>query len=224
MAAACWQNIERTGTLANTASPHDSVAEFVARLEKLDAGSRAALKRNAGRLLDESRNVYQTFFSVLPRSVTNPKHQEAFFLVATLYVVGTRRHDSTAPRRQQTPPRNLGASLRRLRQRVQSDSSEDRQISLDKRVNTLLEADREQLSFRLHQLVRLLASSEETKEAAINWPQLLHDVLQWERDGRKVQRRWAEAYYVGINEASEMTMNDTPELSIVATTEESNEL
>ncbi len=205
MVAACWQRIERNGTLANTATP-GAVDRFIDRLETLDAGGRARLKRNAGRTLNEARDVYQVFFSMLPYEMPL-WDQEDYFLIATLYAVGTRREN---PRLRNTP-RSVGASLRRIR-----GDNDDRRTSLDKRFQTLLEADREQLPFRLRQIVSLLAAN----EIAIDWARLLRDVQFWEKGEGKVQRRWAEHYYVGTTDTSDA--QPTVEPSTVATTEESN--
>lgn len=167
----------------------DPVYRFISRLERLDTAGRARLKRNAGRTINESRNVFDVFFAIMPQTITRDQEKaETYFLVATLYAFGTRR-DSLRPG---NPPRSLGASLRRIR----GDGGDERRSSLDKRVEALLEADREQLPFRLRQIVSLLKAN----EVAVNWPQLLRDILWWESPLRSVQRRWAEDFYVGAYE------------------------
>lgn len=190
--------------MANTTPSTQPVDYFVSRLETLDAGGRARLKRNAGRSLNEARDAYQVFFSILPPRVTHERDQETYFLIATLYAVGTRREQP----RPFNPPRSLGASLRRIR-----GDSEERRVSLDKRVEALLEADREQVSFRLRQLVSLLAAN----ELAVDWRQLLRDVRGWEIGEGRVQRRWAEHYFVGTNDTSEAAPNAATEPSTSTT-------
>jgi CRISPR system Cascade subunit CasB len=156
---------------------------FIATLARLDAGGRARLKRNAGNALNEARNIYDVFFAALPYGVIGQRQQEDFFLVATLFALGTHRTDRPVA----NPPRNLGASL----QRERDARGADKAGSLDKRFNALLDADREQLPFRLRQIVSLLAS----RKIPIDWAQLLRDLGWWSHPDRFIQRRWAEAYY-----------------------------
>lgn len=177
--------------MSNTVST-GAVERFIARLETLDTGGRARLKRNAGRTLNEARDVYHVFFAILPYEMPQ-WDQENYFLIATLYAAGTHRENP----RPRNPPRSLGASLRQLRR----DNSDDRRTSLDKRFQTLLEADREQLPFRLRQIVSLLAAN----DIAIDWAQLLRNVQRWNHDSRFVQLAWARDYFA--------PSSDTPELS-----------
>lgn len=177
-------------------SPSNPISHFVARLTKLDAGGRARLQRNAGRTLDEARNVYQVFFSLLPPEVHRHSDQEDYFLVATLFPIGTRREQKFLPN--PSPP-NLGASLQIVRRKLilhdlkrdPLKRDPDRPISLDRRMNALLNTDREQLSFRLSQTIRLLTAH----EVSINWFQLLRDVQHWNDEPRRVQRCWADHYF-----------------------------
>ena len=100
-------------------------------------------------------------------------YQEAYFLVATLY-----------PLAESGSHRNLGATLRAARTAGNSPG-------IDRRMEVLLEADVEQLPFRLRQAVRFAQSN----RVPVNWRQLLRDVLWWEHPDRFVQRQWAEAYF-----------------------------
>jgi len=174
----------------------EAIDRFITKLETLDAGGRAPLKRNAGRALNQARDVYQVFFAALPPYITHEREQEDYFLIATLYAFGTRREDP----RPSNPPRSLGASLRRVRQQIQSNDGDDRQISLDKRFGTLLDADREQLPFRLRQIVSLLAAN----QVAVDWRRLLRDVRSWSHDDRFVQLAWARDYFTTSSESSDL--------------------
>ncbi|WP_165774807.1 type I-E CRISPR-associated protein Cse2/CasB [Candidatus Viridilinea mediisalina] len=153
------------------------IAEFVANLERLDAAGRARLKRNAGRRLNEARDVQRVFFQALPYALAGRAfEEEIYFLVATLYPLADSRNDST----------NLGQTMRRVRQTRESES-------IDRRFQSLLDSNSEQLPFRLRQIVRLAAASEQT----IDWAQLLQDLLAWEHPERYIQLRWARNYFVG---------------------------
>ncbi len=147
--------------------------EFIEALGRLDTGEKARLKRNAGFTLAEARDVLGVFYRLLPPAVSRAQHDD-YFLVATLYPLaeGSERH------------RDLGATLRAAR-------SDTNGKGIDRRVEALLDADEEQLRFRLRQAVRFAQSSRVT----VNWPQLLRDVLWWGHPARFVQQRWAESYF-----------------------------
>ena len=146
--------------------------EFCERLAQLKSGERARHKRNAGCTMAESHNVLGLFFRLLPPSV--PRFQEEiYFLVATLF-----------PLAESCSEGNLGDSLYRARDTKYAQG-------LDRRVEILLDADREQLPFRLRQAVRFLDS----KRVPVNWPRLLQDLLAWEHPKRYVQEAWARAYF-----------------------------
>jgi len=186
--------------------PDDLIGQFVARLAKLDAAGRARLKRNAGHTLDEARDVHQIFFTILPFEIHGRVAEENCFLVATLFPIGMRR-DQELPA---NPPHNVGASLNAVRQELLWKARDpERSISLDRRVAALLNTDREQLSFRLCQSIRLLAAH----KVDINWYQLLRDVQRWDTDPRRVQRYWADAYFRGAapKTANNARANDTNE-------------
>jgi CRISPR type I-E-associated protein CasB/Cse2 len=152
---------------------HDSsVEEFVKHLEELDVGARARLRRNAGMKLEESRNVLGLFYRLLSPIVPE-RNQWAYFLVATLYPIAESGHSD-----------NFGATLRMAQ-------NENNSAGLDRRVETLLDSDQEQLIFRLRQAVQFAKSN----RVPVNWRQLLLDLLQWEHPTRYVQRKWAEAYF-----------------------------
>ena len=150
------------------------VTEFCDRLAQLDRGELARLKRSAGRTLAESHDALGLFFRTLPRNV--PRWQEeTYFLVATLYGWADAGGQC-----------NLGDALYRARQG-------GGEAGLDRRMRVLLDADREQLPFRLRQAVRFLYG----QRVPISWPQLLQDLLAWDHPRRYVQENWARAYYAG---------------------------
>jgi CRISPR system Cascade subunit CasB len=149
------------------------IIEFIEKLENLDRGERARLKRNAGKPLAEAHHgTLGLFYRILPYGV--PKVQEEiYFLLATLY-----------PMTDSGNPENLGASLRQ----AQNDRNKK---GLDRRMDILLDADETQLPFRLRQAIRFLASNDKT----VNWTHLLRDLLAWKHRNRFVQKEWARAYY-----------------------------
>lgn len=155
------------------------IETFVAALAGLDAAGRARLKRNAGRSLAEARDVQRVFFQALPYDVPVGLHDD-YFLVATLYPMAPPRNDGAS----------LGTTLRAVRDKRAS-------ASLDRRFQSLLDSDREQLPFRLRQAVRLAAATDHP----IDWAQLLNGLLAWEHPERYIQLRWARDYFVNRPES-----------------------
>ena len=149
------------------------ITDFIKRLGELDAGGRARLKRCAGqRLAEASGSALRRFYSLLPPGVSRFQ-EEVYFLVATIY-----------PLADDGGTGNFGISLRQARQASNSQG-------LDRRVEILLDADENQLPFRLRQATRFLASN----QVRVNWPQLLADLLYWTHPARFVQQNWARSYF-----------------------------
>jgi CRISPR system Cascade subunit CasB len=179
--AAVWRQSERSGSLSNDqiSTRQRQVGDFIAALERLDAAGRARLRRNAGRTLAEARDVHRAFFQALPYDLAPWQHED-YFLVAALFPLVPHRAGAGS----------LGLTLRRVRQ-GRSQGGE-RANSLDRRFQTLIDSDREQVPFRLRQAVRLAAADEQP----IDWADLLRDMLAWEHADRYVQLRWARDFYV----------------------------
>ncbi|MBP8998351.1 MAG: type I-E CRISPR-associated protein Cse2/CasB [Anaerolineaceae bacterium] len=151
---------------------NDRTSLFISRLENLDVGGRARLKRNAGKTLAEAHDVLALFYGLLPAGL--PAYQEEiYFLLATLY-----------PLAEGGTELDFGASLLKARNLTNSKG-------LDSRVENLLDADLTQLHFRLRQTIHFLHSC----RVRVNWQQLLEDLLQWDHPDRYVQKRWARSYF-----------------------------
>lgn len=145
---------------------------FISRLENLDAGDRARLKRNAGKSLSEAHNALGNFYALLPHGL--PQYQEeVYFLVATLF------------------PLAEGKGLGDFGTQLALAQSTKNSKGLDRRVEVLLDADLVQLHFRLRQAVHFLQSC----RVRINWQHLLDDLLLWEHPDRFIQQRWARSYF-----------------------------
>lgn len=151
-------------------------AGFVARLENLDTGDRARLKRNAGKTIAEAHEAMGFFYGLLPPGV--PQYQEeVYFLVATLF-----------PLAEGGGKGDFGEQLSRAQNSKNSKG-------LDRRVEILLDADFNQLHFRLRQAVHFLQSC----RMRVNYVQLLEDLLQWNHPDRFIQQRWARSYFGSIS-------------------------
>jgi len=104
--------------------------------------------------------------------------REAHYLVAALYALKDGEHQN-------------GRTLARaLREKAQESDS------VEKRFLALLDADRDQIAFRLRQAVGLV-------EGGLDFAQLLDDLLRWFGPERRVQARWAKEFYGVSEEAKE---------------------
>jgi CRISPR system Cascade subunit CasB len=98
--------------------------------------------------------------------------RDAHYLVAGLYAYKDAQH---------LQGRSLPAALREEARRRRSDSVERRFLAL-------LDADRDQIAFRLRQAVSLI-------EGGLDFQALLQDLLRWFHPSRYVQTRWAREFY-----------------------------
>jgi CRISPR type I-E-associated protein CasB/Cse2 len=118
--------------------------------------------------------------------------EEDYFLVATLY-----------PLAEAGDTGNLGNALRMAR-------SEYNERGLERRLETLLDAEESQFPFRLRQAVRLLFSN----RVPVSWPQLLRDLLNWNRADRRYKKLgrsfFAEPVQADINDQGEANVDPDP--------------
>lgn len=153
--------------------PNPIISEFFHRLEQLDPGQRARLKRSAGQTMGEAgSDVLSLFYRVLPPGSMGAQ-ESIFFMAASLF-----------PLAEEGGKGNLGQSLRKAQ-------NPKNKKGLDRRVEALLDADDMQLPFRLRQAVHFLQSN----RVRVDWPALLDDLLYWSHPDRLVQKRWAESYF-----------------------------
>ena len=160
----------------------EAAGEFVKRVQELDRGELAALKRNAGNTLGEARGVMWFYRLLDDEDRWNP---EIPFLVATL--VGLNKYADEG---------DFGQCMRELANHPRSSPA-----SVDRRFRILLDAQfgvadgyrpgGGELAYRLRQMVKLAAS----RQVGIGWAQLLVDLRRWNREGKPVQRRWAKHFY-----------------------------
>lgn len=163
-----------------TQSPTPTLSErFLARLSDLDAGERGRLKRNAGLALVEARQSLGLFYRLAPPTL-NEAELEWYFTVATLF-----------PLTEHAPVGNLGQSMRRARNELNG-------VGLDRRMEILLDADPEQLRYRLRRAVQMLGA----QGIPVNWARLLTDLIYWTHPNHFVQRQWARAYFGAESEAT----------------------
>ncbi|MFZ5824075.1 MAG: type I-E CRISPR-associated protein Cse2/CasB [Bacillota bacterium] len=153
-------------------------ATFLANLKELDRGALAVLRRSAGLRIAEARSAMGLFYRMLPP--VRPGDEEIYFLVATLFPLNDQEFTG-----------DFGATMRAVKRALDRDS-------IDRRMAILLDSEFErgsrsggELPYRLRQAVQLAAGA----RVGVDWARLLEDLLQWNREGRPVQKRWARSYF-----------------------------
>lgn len=149
------------------------IAEFIKNLNRLDASSKARLKRCAGKSLDEARTAIGLFYALLPHPTPQSHEESIYWLIATHF-----------PLLETTENGNFGATLRRIR-------TSENEKGLNRRFEALLDADASQLAYRLGLTIRLLHANKEK----MNWSNLLADLQHWQHPERFVQKAWAKSYF-----------------------------
>ncbi len=106
------------------------------------------------------------------------KREEAYYLIASLF----GSHPSP------TGSGNMGQHFARL-----WAGEKEPPDNIARRFNILLAADWDTLPDYLRQAIGLLKAN--ASPVAVNWAQLLDDVLGWEHPDGKVQLRWSRAFW-----------------------------
>lgn len=147
---------------------------LIVMLERLyaedDRAALAALRR--GLTEGTEASVYPYVAPFFPGE-RRPWIERAYVLVAALFA--THPSDHGHP---------IGAALRRVREDTHSESIEQRFVAL-------LNAHVDDLGQHLRHAVALAQS----QEVLIDWDDLLAAVLDWDREDRRAQRRWAHQFW-----------------------------
>jgi CRISPR system Cascade subunit CasB len=171
--------------------PEDRFAEHLAALaEREDRAALAELRRGLGKEPGEVAGAYRLVAAWL--SPTAGRHEEqAYYLAATLFGLhpqswrpGDVDEDNAGERHR--GDRNLGASLAWL-------ARERGREGVERRFVALLDCDRGALPAHLRHAVALLR----TEDVPVDWAQLIRDIRVWDAPHRRVQRRWARAFWGG---------------------------
>jgi CRISPR system Cascade subunit CasB len=150
---------------------------FFSRLESLaerDSSVVATLRRS----LAFDPGAFPAAFPIIEPTVSglSERKRRLYYLAAGLWALGQRRASG--------PPLGLPRALHRVGSGHDSGS-----VGL--RFTALLDSDEDELPHRLRQAVGLVTAD----QIALDWPQLLIDLIGWSSDSRYVQRRWARAYW-----------------------------
>jgi CRISPR system Cascade subunit CasB len=149
----------------------------------------ANLRRGLGKPPGVAYEMDKYLLTKLPEK-TSQRHEEAYYLVAALFARWHQGKDKADIAEQG----NLGTSLQELVSRhaaagTRRDEAEKR---LEKRVNALLNAHRDDLPGHLRRVVSLLKS----EDVPLNWAQLLTDIRHWDSERPSVQHDWSKGFWI----------------------------
>jgi CRISPR system Cascade subunit CasB len=169
-----------------------------------ESGDLARLRRSIAEPGVEVVPLVETFVARMQASYENTWERQMFYLVAGLWASMMSSSDLKRFREEPeetTSDENLTTDERPAEQGyrrtlghaiAQLYLAKDQSKSIEQRFVVLLDADEEQLPYRLRQMVQLLKGDEDIR---IHWSELLRDLLAWNREGKPVQQKWARAFY-----------------------------
>jgi CRISPR type I-E-associated protein CasB/Cse2 len=167
---------------------------FIERVEQLDPGELAALRRGCG-----ERDPVEGRCPWLHGVIHGAAREPVAFLVASLLA----QYSTAAIRANgHRLEGNFGVTWKRAIAGTDSDS-------IRRRFHILLDADHDpitgdgDLPYRLRQMVKYAAS----KGIGVDWPQLLVDLKFWNHPEKRSQKRWARSFFA--NERSENAATKT---------------
>ncbi|MCC7536680.1 MAG: type I-E CRISPR-associated protein Cse2/CasB [Deltaproteobacteria bacterium] len=166
-----------------TTSRDDGLHAFVEHLyelaEREDRGALAALRRSLQDPTGMSAAACPYVVPFLPRE-PDLYRERAYFLVAALFALDGRHATGVS----------LGDAYRRIHDAARSADGTDNP-SIRARFVALLDAHPEDAG----EHVRHAASLARAKEVALDWEQLLRDLLSLRHPDRWVQRQWARDFW-----------------------------
>ncbi|MEW6093465.1 MAG: type I-E CRISPR-associated protein Cse2/CasB [Chloroflexota bacterium] len=154
------------------------IHDFIAYLQGLEAqndrAALAALRRGLGLPPGAAPQMFPFVEPLLP-SQRSQKLENACYLIASLFAL----HPAPGGKG------NMGDHFR------QADPEGKGKEALERRFTVLLAAHPEDLPDYLRQAVSFLKS----KDSPVDWNQLFWDILAWDDEDRRVQKRWARAFW-----------------------------
>lgn len=185
---------------------------FFSHLEKLvrdkDRGALAALRRGLGKPPGTAREMDRHILPYLQQDagvhpLVTEARENACYLVGALFAYWHQGKDIIV----KDAPVNLGDSLRQLVDLETSErgNREDAEKRVEKRLIALLNCHRDDLPDHLRHIIGLLKS----KDIPVDWLQLLHDIQNWQRETRDVQRDWARKFWRGFQNGEPASKDET---------------
>ena len=149
----------------------------------------ANLRRGLGKPPGVAHEMDKYVLSKLPAEA-NQRQEEACYLVAALFARWHQGKDKAEIAEQG----NLGTSLQELVGRYAAEGTDRDEVEkrLEKHLNALLNAHRDDLPGHLRRVVSLLKS----EGIPVNWAQLLSDIQFWSTEDHAVQHSWAKGFWI----------------------------
>ncbi len=160
---------------------HPFISHLQSLAEKQERGALAALRRGLGQPPGMVAEMYRYVEPFLPQ-VRSRAQEAGYYLVAALFALHPKS----------TGAGNFGTHMAQTR----SKGGED---ALERRFTALLSAHPDDLPDTLRQSVSFLKS----KEIPVNWNQLFWDLQNWDEEDRRVQKKWASAFWSRVQTAEE---------------------
>lgn len=153
---------------------------FFANLNRLPTGQRVALKRSAGTMLFQAdAKALAAFYRALPPGV--PQNQEPQWFAAACFACLW------------DPAEGVGKPMEQLlAEQIRSDVLSE---STQHRVEVLMDMDWNPDGYFLTKLSRIVKMLKQKATEPINATALLEDLLNWNNENQKVQRKWASAIF-----------------------------
>ncbi len=151
---------------------------FVKHLQDLaagqDRGALADLRQGLGQAPGSAAEMFRHVEPFLPQARSRAQ-ESTYYLVASLFAL----HPTS------TSTGNLGAHMRAC------DPKGENSDALERRFTALLSAHPDDVPGYLRQTISFLKS----KNIPVNWNQLFWDLQNWDDEDRRVQKRWASAFW-----------------------------
>ena len=175
----------------------DKGERFVAYLERLakqgDRSALAALRQGLRGRPGEETAMHRYVVPWVQGEQTR-WGEDVHYLVAALFAL----HPKSWPQDATDWNSNLGASFARM-------AVGDARESIERRFTVLLNTHQADLAAQLRHAISLLKS----KDVPVDWGRLLNDLRRWGNDDKRVQRRWAKAFWGRTSDQE--TNEDDPE-------------
>lgn len=151
--------------------------EFINRVSKLTSGDLATLRRNVDNPLTNVKAM-----PILAKISSLNSFEKS--LVACLYAVYHKENESPYF----SDEFNFGTSLYFS---LKGDSPDFKPEDHDKRLKSILSSTKDELPFKLRQIVKLIKS----KEQKIDFSYLLKCLYNWDNEEKWIQREWVRGFY-----------------------------
>lgn len=175
-----------TGQLTTSSPPEASEAFTVMQGLEERAASDSAVLAVLRRSASHNPGLYPPAFPYVEPLIYGHGEwrRQATYLTAACWAKSRRQRDGTDLRRGQS----LATALRTLNQ---DPTNLHASKNIEKRFTALLDADADELPWRLRQITAVLDAA----AIAIDWPSLLADLWRWNHPDRPVQVRWARQFW-----------------------------